>query len=244
MIESDITSWFEEKKEDMVKEYLKKMDCLLMEKSLSPEDMHHAMAKNERLFLTASTALRNKYDTMVAKAREKEKKKEFGKEQKEKHFNQALFLWTRVKEGFALIMHPLIRIWSTSMAWYRFNIRERAERKSQALRFAFADRLHPLSLFYKQHLWPILHFLNTPNRILKKKMLKLKDAIKALAKKGMVKSSALTKKAMKLSSEKMKIATGAIGKLAGKIKGKIKQVIAFCKKLLEFVKAKYLGEHD
>jgi len=242
MIEEDIHNWYEEKREEQLKDYMKRMDKLLLDEEKKPlEETKKLMLENEKEFLEESAELRKKYEDMISAARKKEVRTERRKQLLEKQMNPLNTAWGNAKEEvYAKRKELSSRMYRVRM--FFLTSRGDLKRKYERIKLWLADAFHPVRLFHEQHIWPILHFLNSPFRMLMKLLSKYFAIGKAYYKKYLAKTVAISKKTLKFAGEKNKLVFGSIGNAFGKIQSKIKEITSFFRRLSEYIKAKYFPE--
>jgi hypothetical protein len=266
MIEDEINLWFEDKKEILLKLYLKRMDSLMIEedpqKSGNEENGKKEEKKKEKQVkkdveekkrlmliyeeesLEKSKQIRDKYDAMIYKERQRINNKELNKKKINKILTPLLKLWNLAKRGFIAAKEDFKSKKKDFDVFYFDNIKSKNLRKKEQKKFKFGRRIYPYKVFYKQHIWPILHFLNTPNRILKVKILKLLETLKLLFSKTTKKTKEILDKIIKAITAFFKAIFGFIGKVIAKIKDIIKKMAEFLKKLIDIIRIKFFNKKD
>jgi methyl-accepting chemotaxis protein len=249
MQEEDINNWFADKKEVLFTDYIKKTDALLAkeqdtegksEKEIKKnmEEVKALMHTYEKKFVANSISLRAKYESRVQGARNMEKAKAETKAKLKKFFAPVVFVFKKsvegIKKGFAAFMVKK-KEFDNNM----FLKKEERKRKKELKKFQRFSKLKPYRLFYTQHIWPILHYLNTPNRVLKKRAIKFYAKAKDKTKKGTKKAIENIVKAFKWLIEKIKLVIGKIVEFVKKIIEKLNKIVQFFKKLVEIIKIKY-----
>ncbi len=255
MDEEEINLWFEEKKEDLIKSYLKHMDSLMIEEDseeskkkekqkLSTEEIKKLMLVYEKNFIADSEKLRKKYDALIQKSRRKEKKKQNKKENRQKIIKFFSPLTNFIKQDFERskeILHIIFRGWKN----FRITIFSPfIKRNSQSISMKIDNKARPIRFFYRMHIWPTLHYLNGPNRKLKIKLVKLKEKTKEILKKIISLLKDKTVKAIKKIIEIIKKFFGSIGKIVKKIAEIFQKMIAFMKKFVLYVKSRLPHKSD
>jgi hypothetical protein len=253
MNEEEANIWYEDTKEDLVKDYLKKMDSIMIkadkdedEKAkkdvkidISPEEAKKLMHEYEKDFIKKSTAIRDKYDSCILKARLKEKKKIENKEKLMKRLGPLILVWQKIKQFLIFIIESSKKSRKDFSNYYFLNIKAKRLKAKERTNFRINAKLFPARVFYSQKIWPILHFLNTPNRILKRLILRFIDDTKQLIKKGISKTREKIIKIMKKVSEKMKLIFGFIKKIIQNIVKISKKVVDFMLKVIKVIRIKY-----
>ncbi|MBR9699501.1 hypothetical protein GOV09_03545 [Candidatus Woesearchaeota archaeon] len=240
MEESEINLWFEENKEEMVKHYLKKMDSLLTEdQKLSAHERRLLMKRHEKRFLEDSLALRKRYESMLAKKVRKEKQKERGKRGMKKFLRPFVSTLNRLKFIFKRTKSFTGKKSEQFKRGTGFELAKKSKRSYQRFTFKVAGKLHPSRLYYQQHIWPVLHRLNAPNRALKKKLIIFWEKAKVVLSKIWSKSLDISMKVLKKIVVILKFPGKIMRKVIGKIKKTFKSIKDFMNKLIQVIKLKF-----
>jgi hypothetical protein len=255
MDEEEINSNFEIAKEALVKGYLKKMDSLLIKEEKedakpkdqkilkkTDEEIKLLIHKYEKEFIEKSNEMRKKYDIAIEKIHAVEVKRLVEKEKKDSNFKPKLKVrlinaWKKIKATFSKDKKEFD-------SFYILEIKLKRKRASQKIGFFIKDKLHPSKLFYLQHIWPILHYLNTPNRILKLKMAKLHDKLKEILKAVIGKLKDKISKAIKFIVSKLKALIEKIKKIIAKIVEVIKKTIGYVKKVIKVIQMRFFPKKE
>ncbi len=259
MEEQDLHLQFAEKKEALVTGYFKKMDSLLAEEEeeekdkknkekkkagKTPEEIKKIMKVHEKKFLEESIVLREKFHKKVLKFREKEKKKQQLKENLKKSISPLVFLWELTKNGSIKTFRAIKLAIKKGRFFYFEHYGARKQREKHLKKLMRENKLHPRKVFFYEHIWPILHFLNSPTRKLKVMFGKAKDRAKEIFKKTVE----VTRKGIEAA---VKFVTETFGKVTEKITGFIDGIkdiigktIAYLKRVWDVFRVKVLRIKD
>ncbi len=251
MNEEEANMWFEDSKEQLVKDYLKKMDSLLLEtddeekkQSLTPEQAKKLMYDYEKEFLKRSNEIRDKYDSYVDKARKKEKSKIENKKRLEKILSPFAWAWSKLKDAFTFLSKKMTEGKQISGQFYFDHIGKQRLRAKERTKMRIESKLFPYKLFYTQNIWPILHYLNTPNRKFRLFMAKQWESFKQHFKKIFGKILNKAKKILKYVWEKIKAVLGIFKKTYQAITKAYKATIEYAKKVVEVIKLRWFREEE
>jgi len=249
--EEEIHMWFEEKKEELTKGYLKKMDALLVKqeegKDITKKDMdliHAKLKEYEKEFIGQSTAIRNKFDSMVLKFRQKQKNKITRKKNLKKAFRWAVIIWKYIKIAYIFTRDHFLLFKKDAGNYLYLNVKAKASRKKEMKKMKRRAKHRNQILFYHQKVWPILHYLNTPNRRFKKWFGKSRLKIKEKIRKGIGKIIALIKKVIGWIVNGLKAIFAGIGFVIAKIKEFISATKNYILKIKEVIKLRFFPEKE